>query len=178
MDLNLLPSEAKFQAQRIHFRQKARMMAKIIVGIWIVSILVVFGVWFGSNQLLTREQNSYSNSLTAFNGLTSSIALNQKLRYQAKLVGQILDSRYEYAKAFTTIKSFLPDGVAVNRLELGKENIFQIEATAGDNQTMDLIEKKVESVNRGEVEGFKSVALQSIQDNRNSWKLTLEVTLK
>jgi len=178
MSLNLLPNEAKFQAQRIQFRKKSDLVSKIILTIWLLAIIVVIAWWLLVKMVVNKSETKKDQAMRQFMGLADNVVINQNLRYKAKLVGQILNNRFEYAKTFRSILALFPVGVTVNKYELKTGKVFTIQGEIGNSLTMDAIEAMVKSVNNQENPEFEKAKLTSMKLDDNNWSFSMEISIK
>lgn len=178
MSVNLIPSEAKFQAQRIKFGKKMVKIAKILVAVWLSVVVIIFGIWIVLRQIQQAEKNKLTKAETAYEQLSNKLITNQKLRYKIKLVSQIVESRFEYARAFQTVNDYLPPEANISKLELNKDGNFAVDLELRGAKLMEEMEARIEATNRGAVEGIESVLIKSIGVNNGNWKLGLEVAIK
>lgn len=179
MSLNLLPSEAKFQAQRMHLKAIISNFLWIIGGIWILLILITFGTGFFLNFRVTKLNEKYQTKLNDYKGLIEEVALTQKIKYQAKVVAKVLDSRFEYGNAMSLASRLFSDDVKIDDIQIGKNRVFKISGGMNSGEAIDEVELKVAKINAGEVEGFSSAKLTSIEVNKaKGWSFSVELDLK
>jgi hypothetical protein len=140
---------------------------------------VVFGINFLADNKLKNSQKAYEQAQNFYNSLNDNVVTTQKLKYQAKLVGKVLNDRFEYGAAFKRIGSLF-EGLQVNVLgyKLDKGNTFRLTGTTEANKNMDEVEKKIIEINQGKVDGFESVKLTSLSVTSSLWKFDMEVAIK
>ena len=179
MSLNLLPSEAKFQAQRIRLKGIINNFLWVIGGIWILLILVVFGLIFFMNLRVKQLEKKYQAKQNSYKSMTEEITLSQKIKYQAKVVARVLESRFEYGKSMVLAGKVFPENVKITDIKLNEDRSgFNVTGTVV-GKTLDEVEKKIEEVNTGEVEGFGSAKLVSMEVNKNDeWTFDIDLFLK
>jgi hypothetical protein len=178
VSVNLIPSEAKFQAQRIRFGKKMVKISQVLGAVWLSLVVVIFGIWIVLRQLYQVEKNKLGVAEKAYEQMSNKLITNQKLRYKIKLVSQIIDGRFEYARAFNTVNEYLPPEANVTKLELKKDGKFAIELQIMGARAMEEMEAKIKATNEGMVEAIESVVLKSIAVNNGTWSLALEVGIK
>lgn len=177
--LNLLPSEAKFQAAKIKLRKKIYYFMAIFTSVWILTLVIVF-LWLMVNKnLLTNSEKKYQKSLNEYKNLANNVVLSQKIKYQAKLVGKVLNQRFNYGESIKNVMGIFSNNVNIDSFEIKNKNKFTLVGTLTDGKFMDEVEDKLEKINNGEMEAFKLAKLSSIEvspDNR--WTFEMEVNLK
>lgn len=179
MSLNLLPSEAKFQAQRMHLKAIINNFLWIIGGIWLLLILITFGLGFFLNFRLTKLNENYQNKLTDYKSRIEEVALTQKIKYQAKVVAKVLDSRFEYGNAMSSVNNLFSGNVKIDDIRLGKNRVFNISGAMNDGSAIDEVESKVSDINAGNIDGFSLAKMTSVEVDRvKGWSFTVELSLK
>lgn len=178
MNLNLLPSQAKFQAARIKLKAKIRTFLIVISGLWFALILVVGGMWIVSNIRANASVKKYNETVKQYVSLSNNIILSERLKYQAKLVGKILDDRFIYSISLRNVSKLFSDKITVEEFDIKEQNSFVLSGYFSGNKYMDEIENKIQDVNSGLVEGFTSAEVTSLITSAGLWKFEMEVTTK
>lgn len=178
MSINLLPSEAKFQASRIHFRKKILKITYGLGGLWLGLIGVVYILWIVFRQIYLNSEARLAKSEEAYGKLSSFLVTNQKLRYKVKLVSSVLDTRFEYSKAFKTILNLFSSSVNVTNFELKKDGVFAVDGEVNGFGLMDEVEKRILEINQGKSNDFNTAVLKQLSVSGSKWKFSLDVTLK
>lgn len=178
MDLNLLPSEAKFQAAKIRLENKAKLIMAIMLIVWISAILIVFAASFVFSTKLKSEESLKKKALSEYSTLSDSVIVNQGLKYKAKMVGKTLATRFEYGKAFETVNSIFPEGIALENFEMDPGGFFKVSGTTVGRQNVDKLEGFVNAINGGSDSRFVSIRLSSLTVKSGVWRIGMEVTLK
>lgn len=163
MSLNLLPSEAKFQAQRMRIRKIANTSLWIIGGVWFLLLIISFGLSFFLSWKLKQLDKRYQTKFNDYKSRVDEITLTQKIKYQAKIVAKVLDSRFEYGKSMTLVNNVFSDKVRVDDIKLGDDRSFEVNGGSVDGEAINEIESKVNEINNGLVEGFSSADIASIE---------------
>ena len=177
--LNLLPSEAKFQAAKIKLLKKIYLFMAIFAGCWVLLLITVFAWLIVNKTLLTNAEKKYNTSLNEYKTLANNVVLTQKIKYQAKLVGKVLNERFEYGESIKNVNSIFSNNVNVDSFEIKDKNKFILTGILNDGKYMDEVEEKLASINNGEINGFKSAKLTSIAVGLdNKWKFEMEVYIK
>jgi hypothetical protein len=178
MDLNLLPSQAKFQAAKIKLKKRVMFFVWIFSGMWAVLVLTVFTILIfnqinlkNAEKKLTIEQNQYKT-------MSEDAVLSYQIKYQAKLVGKVLLDRFEYGKSIEKINNIFPSNVVMNNYKITNLKQFILDMTAPDGKSMDEVEKIVKAINRGEMEDLESAKINSISIENDGWKFIMEVKIK
>ena len=178
MSINLLPSEAKFQASRIRFKKKVVDFTYFLIAAWVFSLVVVYAFWLINRKFVNDSAVVLDKAETAYGKLSTFLITNQKLRYKVKLVSSILDSRFEYGKAFRTINTLFTPEVVIKRLDLNDDSTFSVEAEVVGFENMDTVEKRIKNINDGKSEDFSNVKITQLSVMGNLWKFSLKVALK
>jgi len=178
-DLNLLPSEAKFQAERIHIKAIVNNFLWIFGGIWLLLLLIIFVVNFILQLFLNKLNNDYQKNLTQYQTLIGSMATNQKVKYQAKIVGKVLTNRFKYGESMEMVKGLFSENVIIKNLEIQEPKKFMIYGSLKDGKDLSEVESKVVDINKDLVEGFKSAKIMDVSvDAIKGWLFNMEVILK
>jgi len=179
MDLNLLPSQAKFQAARMKVKAKVNQIMVVVVGVWVLGLVVVFSLWFWTKIGLAADEKKYKKAAVDFQGISDTVLNSEQLKYRAKLVGEILNKRFEYGKAFQTIKTLFPAIISLEDYELKSQKVFNVSGVIADWRGVDQLEKTIRDINSGLSESFKSTKLSSLSyDVVKGWDFDMEVELK
>lgn len=110
-------------------------------------------------QLDKRYQTKFND----YKSRVDEITLTQKIKYQAKIVAKVLDSRFEYGKSMTLVNNVFSDKVRVDDIKLGDDRSFEVNGGSVDGEAINEIESKVNEINNGLVEGFSSADIASIE---------------
>lgn len=148
-----------------------------MVSVLAVMLATVGFFWILSSLKLKTEERRYNTVLKDYESLVQGVATSQDLKYKAKILGRVLSERFEYGNFIKRIDSFLINNVTIEDYKLvGLEKIRINGLATGEN--IEEVEKKVDQINRGEVEGFASAKLVSLLVNKGVWKFSLEVGTK
>ncbi len=179
LNINLLPSQAKFQADKIKLKKTIRRYEIMTLGGWLVFLIGALVLYFGSGFILNKSQKKYQQTVNIFQADTEGIVLNQLLKYRAKSLGQVLNERFEYAASFEKMASIFSDKAKVSEFELNdKDKSFTMTVTASDKDGVDYVEDRVLEVNEGKVEGIKKITITGVSYQvRGEWSINLEVMI-
>ncbi|KKR68062.1 MAG: hypothetical protein UU09_C0016G0013 [Microgenomates group bacterium GW2011_GWA2_40_6] len=179
IDLNLMPSQAKFQAARMKMKELSRKVITIMAVGWLLAVLLMLIVWFSVKWWLTVEKNKYQKEINAFSSMSDSVVTSQVIKYRAKLLGKILVDRFEYYEAFSKIGKLFPEEVTVKDISLKDESIFRLSLLVSRGQLLDQVEKRIEEINKGEVPGIRQIKILGVSYIRadSAWTVGLEVKL-
>ena len=178
MSLNLLPSEAKFQAQRMKLKALVSNILWVIGGIWVILILIAFGTAFFLNLRLAKLNKTYDSKLSDYKSRINEVALTQKIKYQAKVVGKVLDSRFEYGRAMRLVNELFPASVRIDDIRMEKDRSFKVSGGLSDGSIMDEVESLVAEINNGQIDGFAGAKISSIEVNKiKGWLFTINLSL-
>jgi len=177
--LNLLPSEAKFQAAKIKLRKKIYLFMSIFTGVWVLLIIIIFVWLIISKTLFVNSEKKYQKSLAEYKTLANNVVLTQKIKYQAKLVGKVLSGRFEYGNSIRNINSIFSSNINIDGFEIKNKNKFILTGIINEGKYMDEVENKILEINGGKTEVFKAAKLSSISVGfDNKWNFEMEVDLK
>ena len=178
VDLNLLPNVAKFQLEKIRLKKRVNQIVIVAAVVWAVAGVLVAAGWMLAKWNLENQTALNKKALGGLQTLAGNAAINQSLRYKAKLVGDILAKRFEYYAAFRALESLFSGDVTIENYKMEQQNGFAVEARAAGGAGMDEVEKKVAAVNRGEVDRFSGAKILSLEKRGNMWNFKMEVVLK
>jgi Tfp pilus assembly protein PilN len=178
MDLNLLPSRAKFQAVKIKLQNKVRLVMIIMVAVWAVAVAGVLIMTMVIKLRITTVNSQYKKAQADYLAMSENIITSQRLKYKAKIVGELLDKRFEYGKAFEAVNSLFPPGIQMTDFELENQKGFKLSGMTMGKENMDSIEKMVTKINQGENEKFAAAKLTALSYLNGSFTFSMEVTLK
>ena len=177
-DLNLLPSEAKFQAERMHLKKLISNFMWLVGGGWIMVVVIVLGLNLLGQLNLNQLQKKYQKSADQYKSLAGEMLINQKVKNQAKIVATVLQKRLEYGSSMEKIKNIFSDKVVIDSFDLSGDKIYKIKATVAEAKNFDEVEMKIDDINQGRIQGFISAKLESLViDKVKGWKFALEVVL-
>ena len=175
--LNLLPSVAKFQAAKIRLKKRINLAMIVFLGGWVFVMVVVFG-WLWTNELLlTNAKKANTSALNKYKSLANNAVLSKKNKYQAKLVGEVLNQRFEYGTSIQKITTLFSDNVVLKNFQINGTKQFILDGYLANGANMDEVEEKVNNINSGLVSDFKSAKLDSIDINGDGWSFQMEVNL-
>jgi hypothetical protein len=177
-DLNLLPSQAKFQAERMHLKVLLTNFLWIFGGFWLLLVIGVFLFNFILNLSLKKLDTDYKKVSAQYQSLSENMVLNQKIKYQAKVVAKVLSDRFEYGESMKIVSELFSDKVIINNLDISDRSKFEISGSVIDGEYMDEVEALVAEINSGQVIGVKSAEIKSVSvDTVKGWTFTMEVGL-
>ena len=174
-DLNLLPSRAKFQAKRTSIKKKIESFLWVFGGVWVLTLVIVLGLFFISQMILGTFEEKYNKGLNAYKTLLGEMVVNQQVKYQAKVVSKVLSERFEYGASIESVRSLFDEGVELNDIDIERNDAFSLSGTIRDGRLMDGIEEKVVMINQGEIDGFERAELNSVGISNDGWSFTMEV---
>jgi len=177
MELNLMPSVAKFQAEKIKFSERIKSMTISLLVVWVAVLVVVMAVYLFFKFNYSNVNNKYEVLLKDYKKMAEDVIINQELRYKAKLVGQVLDKRFEYSVAFAKMNSLFGEDVVIEEMNLDGNSTVSITAYVLGGDAMDRIEAQIMDINNGLVDGFSNAVLGSIGLDGNKWSFSMEVDL-
>lgn len=178
MNLNLLPSQAKFQAARIKLKANIKKFLIILGAVWVSIILAVVVTWVVINTKVTNSNKKYSDVAKKYASLSQNVILSERLKYQAKLVGKILNERFEYSVPLKQVDSLFSSKITVDKFEIRDQSRFAISGSFSGNKNMDEIEDKAKQINSGLIDGFSGAKITTLTTAAGLWKFEMEVTIK
>lgn len=176
-DLNLLPSEAKFQAERMHLKKVIGNVMWVMGGLWLIVVIIVLGLNLMAQLKLNQLNKKYQKSADQYKSLSENILINQQVKYQAKVVAMVLQQRFEYGSSMEKIKNIFSDKVIIDSFDLTEAKTYKIEASVPEAINMDEVEMRIDDINQGRLDDFKSAKLESLEIKTNGWKFVMEVVL-
>lgn len=177
MDLSLLPSQAKFQIDKLKWAKRSRTVIAVVTGLWLFGLVSVVALNLLGKWQFDQADKKLTAATKDLAGMADGVVSSQRLKYNAKLVGSVLSSRFEYGKAFKTMATIFPEGITLDRFELQNQGTFIISGQA-DGENIDKVEAIVAQINQGNDERFSSMALNSLLVKNNIWSFGAEVKLK
>ncbi|MBI2465343.1 hypothetical protein HYV64_04335 [Candidatus Shapirobacteria bacterium] len=178
MNLNLIPSKAKFQAARIRIQKQVRLSAIIIIMIWTSVAAIIFSLTLIVKVRVNSAMANQKKVQLNYNSMKDNIVTSQKLKYKAKMVGGVLNNRFEYGTSFETINNLFPPTISLKNFDLHDGGIFLVKGITSEKVNVDLLESMVETINRGENDKLKSARLTALTLKGGVWDFTLEVELR
>ena len=104
--------------------------------------------------------------------------ISQKVKNQAKIVATVLMSRFEYGSSMEKIKNIFSEKIIIDSFDLEDKKIYKIEASVPEQKDFDEVEIRIDDINQGRVEGFKSAKLLGLElDKIEGWNFVMEVIL-
>jgi len=178
-DLNLMPSQAKFQAARMRMKGISKKVTTIMIIVWFSAVLLILTAWFLTKWWLTVENKKYQKEMSAFSSISEVTTTSQLVKYRAKLLGKILADRFEYYEAFSKIGKLFPEEVTVKDINLKDQSLFKLSLLVSTGKLLDQVEKRIEEINKGEVSGIKQAKILGVSYVRakGAWTVGLEVKL-
>lgn len=177
-DINLLPSQAKFQAKQIALKSKISSFLWVFGGGWVLLLLIVLGGFFASQIVVGQVNKKYQSVFNQYKTLLNSIVVNQQVKYQAKVVGQVLAERFEYGSSIEMVKSLFSESIKIEDVQIESKKQFILKGTINDGRLVSEVEQRVISINNGELDNFSSATLKDIQVKSGIWTFEMEVKLK
>lgn len=178
MNLNLIPSKAKFQAARIKIQRQVKLAFTIILALWAASAAILFSL----TGIMKVRMNSVSANQKKvqqnYSSMQDNIVTSQRLKYKAKMVGGALNSRFEYGTSFEIINNLFPPSINLKNYDLHDGGIFQVKGVTSEKVNVDLLESTVDMINRGENDKLQSARITSLVMKGGVWDFTMEVVLK
>lgn len=176
--INLLPSQAKFQAKQIALKSKVDSFLWIFGGLWVLLLVIVLGGFYISQLIVNQTNKKYQTVFGQYKTLLNNMVVNQQVKYQAKVVGQVLAERFEYGSSIEFVKSIFPESIKIEDVQIESKKQFILKGKINDGKLVSEMEQIIVSINNGELEGFSKAVLKSIQLKSGVWDFEMEVKLK
>ena len=178
-DLNLLPSEAKFQAEKMRLKSLINNFLWVFGGIWLLLVVVIFVIGFILQLNLDKLNKDYEKALNQYESMLGSMAINQKVKYQAKVVGKVLADRFKYGESMENVRGLFSNNVTINNLEIQEAKKFVIYGSVQNGNSLTEVEQRVAEINKNRVVGFKSAKMSDLSvDSVKGWTFSVEVVLE
>ncbi len=178
MSVSLLPSQAKFQLAKIRLKKKLFVATVIILSVWLVASLGIWTWWIINNRQLSLAKNKLDSVTLEYKNRSEDLLTSHKLKYQAKMVANVLATRFEYGEAITNVNNLLPAAITIENFKIEGKNSFLINYLTSSEKNIDVLEQKIAEIKNKKVEGFANAKLVSISRDGNDWKFSLEVETK
>lgn len=179
MDLNLLPSRAKFQAAKIKLKKNIMLFVWIFVFVWVASLTVVLAIFFVVRINLDTVDKKYISEQNKYKALAEDVSISYQIKYRAKLVGKALEDRFEYGSSIKKIYNIFSSNISIGNYEIKGPKLFLINGKVADGTNLDEVEQTVIKINRGDLANFTSAKLISVAVAADkSWSFAMEVNLK
>lgn len=178
-DINLLPSQAKFQAKRMVLKTKINSFLWVFGGVWVILLLIVLGGFLVSQIVINQVNKKYQTGLDQYKSMLSNMIINQQVKYQAKVVSQVLAERFEYGSSIEKVKSlFSSDLIKIEDVQIEDKKKVAIKGMVINGRQVNEVEQKVTSINNGEIEGFLKANLEDIQVKSGVWYFEMGVEIE
>jgi len=178
-DLNLLPSSAKFQAEKVKWRKGAKNYLWVLGILWLVLVLIVVVWWLVVKYGLAGVEKKYQRVLANYKALAGEVWENEKIKYQTKVVGEILVGRFEYGQTLRKIDELFPSQkIKIDDFELTEKKKFLVKGKIDDGPNVDDLEKRISEINQGGSEIFSGAKLLSLSVDGPVWSFEMEVNIK
>lgn len=176
--INLLPNAAKFKAYKQLLRNLNQkiLVAEVAGGLALVGLLLVVNIIFG--VLTKRAEGEVARWKREFNNLSLGAEASQKIKYQAKIVGKVMDQRFEYGQAFVAIGKLFPPEVILEKSDFRSEKSFNVIGVTSDDAAVGVIEQIIADINSGRNDFFSKMELKKMNWSSSGWRFEAVVDLK
>lgn len=175
--VNLLPDQARLQVNIIRFVRLNKLIMLIVGGIWLGISIIFIALTMWTNSQYSVAKNKLAKAENQLKTQSETVETTISLRTEAKKVGSVLKSRFEYAKAFVSMKNLFPVGVEVVQVDLTQQKSFLVKGNVSKFVDMGTFEDFVYDLNAGKITDFKKININSIALIDNGWKFDAEVFL-
>lgn len=173
VNVNLLPTENRFQLSQLRLARQFKVISFFVVGIWLVTVAVVFGLKTVSSmklKALATEGKEIKSSLDHF---SPEIELQQKLRFYLKLVVETLKSRPSFAKKLERVMSIFPEDVIIESINFSGSEI-EIRGMLSSLGGVAIFEDKVAEIKKENI--YQTIDLEGTTFSQGVWKFSLKLT--
>lgn len=147
----------------------------IAVVVWVVGVGAYWWWWRGK---VVRTEASYQKEVKGLSADQEVGTGAYGLKYKARLVGKLLESRYEYGRSFQKVASLATAGMKIKESRMAKDGLFEVGLEVSDSESMARLEDRIKEINEGRSDNFKGVEFRSVGVRNGAWTVTAEVELK
>jgi hypothetical protein len=176
--INLLPNAAKFKAYRQLMRTLNKKIVEWEIGVGVVVIVLTIAVGVGVRTWSSRVEKTLNHWKQEFTNLGPGVEASQKIKYQAKIVGRVMDERFEYGQAFGAIGKLFPPEVILEKSDFKNEGSFNVTGTIPTDIGVDQVESIIRDINEGKNDYFTKMELKKMNWNMEGWQFDAIVYLK
>ncbi|MFA6602536.1 MAG: hypothetical protein WCT01_01910 [Candidatus Shapirobacteria bacterium] len=176
--INLLPNAAKFKAYRQLMRTLNKKLVEWEIGVGVVALVLIIGVGAGVRIWSGKVEKTLNQWKQEFANLGPGVEASQKIKYQAKIVGRVMDERFEYGQAFGAIGKLFPPEVILEKSDFKNEGSFNVAGIVPTDIGVDQVESIIRDINEGKNEYFTKMELKKMSWNPEGWQFEATVYLK
>jgi Tfp pilus assembly protein PilN len=118
IDINLLPTAARFQLSRLKAAKKFKKAAYFSVAAWIILMLIVFLLRVVLAQQTAKIALEKTRAEQLLNSLSPQTDLQQALRWRLKLAGEVLTARPKVGEKISALVAAFPEGSVIKTLRI------------------------------------------------------------
>lgn len=171
IDVNLLPTAARFQLSRLNAAKKFRKAAYLSVIVWIILMLVVLLL----KVILAKQTAKITLEKTRAEQLLKSLSpqtdLQQALRWRLKLVGEVLASRPKTGEKISALVAAFPEGSVIKTLRV-KEDKTEISGFLPGLIGLSEFERRISLlINEGK---YSSIKIKSLAKKEGNFDFLVE----
>lgn len=177
MSLNLLPSQAKFQMDKIRAVNLSKKILIYFLSIWVVVVLFIFIIIWSEGWWLNNQNTKYQVMVNDYLKSSNEIVVSQLIKFRTKLLGIVLTDRFEYSEAFGIVEKIFNPEIKIKDFELKDKSYFVMSVTVSSTELLKSLESRVVEVNSGAVLKIKRIDIKSaVYSKLNSeWIVSMEV---
>jgi len=149
-----------------------------MVGVLVVIVGVVWAYYWWWDRNLASVEASYQEGVAALVAQENISAAGYDLKYKAKLIGQLLENRYEYGKSFQKVWKLTSELVEIEESKMVAEGVFEVKLSIKTVEAMADFEDRVRKINNGGSEDYSSIDFKLVEVNNGLWTIVVEVRLK
>lgn len=155
------------------------MFCWIFVSAWFLLVLVVFVINFVTKARLSNTDKKLNSEQNQYNALANDASISYQVKYTAKLVGKVLNDRFEYGSSIKKINSLFSSGIELVDYQINSNRKIVLNGKTANGNNIDEVENIVKEINEGKNSDFKSAQLNSvsISPDGSGWNFTMEVSL-
>jgi len=180
MSLNLLPSQAKFQMEKIRMVGLSHKILKYFLVVWVMVVLVTVVVLQGQNWWLSQLDKKYQAIVSDYLSSSTEITVSQTIKFRTKLLAKVLSDRFEYSSAFAIVGNVFDPVIKIKDFELKEKKYISMIVKADDKDQMNLIESRIGEINLGAEPGIAKIDITQVEYvvPTGSWEVSMEVYIK
>ncbi len=176
--LNLLPDAVRLELRSAKYKKINSVAMFVLAIVWIVVSAIVMILGYTQSNRLEAAKVAHSRAETQLKTQSETMQTIADIKFASKLANDILDNRFEYARAYRLVRDVFPSGIVLEEVLLKQPKVFIIHASAPTNQYMADYEQLLADISAGKKNDFLSMKLDSIGRSKNGWLFDMEVRLK
>lgn len=174
-EINLAGEVTQVNTLLLRLKRRGRQVAVVVLGLFVLSSLAVFLIFFQLNRVLSANENKISSLKSEIKKYEKTESYLVTISNRIETISSLLKTRTSYTKAIANLKLILTPGFMPLSLEIGRDGSLKISGECSDNQTVARFNDIVETLAQ---EGkYSKVYYPSISRNEGG-KYSLYLELK